>query len=685
MAKLEIFDGTNWIQLGGTGTVTSVGITGSTGLSVTGSPITSSGTINLSLSNIPISSLENYPVDSSLFLSGDGTWSVPSSITPVINSLPIDGDVNLDFYNLITTGQIIVNTLSNANLDASTNQIFVTSHIDMGGRAVYNLQEPINGLDAATKNYVDSKIGSGSGSGTVTSVKVTAGTGLTVTGSPITTSGTINLTLGSELQALSAFAQTGLIARTGSGMYAGRTLSAGSGISITNGSGVSGDPTISVANIPISSIQNASNSMYFLRGDGQWANTFVASDLSAGILFRNNNINATNTYYGVFYRDTQNAVTFGLKNNTGEGYIWAQEGLSLFFGTNGQTRIYIGTDGVINCYSNNITTTGTLKANNLSAHNSTSITVSSHMDMQTKNVYNMNDPINPQDAATKAYVDSKSTQILSGNMKAYVAQNNFYIMRDSSTRVQYGEIPPSTGSTYGMTLYDPLYITGYYLVSGCNYGWLKSTGPTGTTTNSGGNYSIWAEQRIAASEFNAMSSINKKNVIAKDDEIIGEVTKYFKQLSFSKYEYKDKAKDNSGIQYGIIAEEIRTILPQFVDSSYDFVLDIGINGIANLDDELIKITLQKKHSVNLINETIKVIGRDYEIKGKVIKQKSLTLVIDPILKTEEKAKLLKKDKVYVYGTYKECPTVAKQKLFEMAMQVTQNLLKRVEILEKGVN
>lgn len=51
MAALEIFDGTNWIQIGGGGgTVTSVGILGSPGLEIDGSPITQSGIIEIVLS-----------------------------------------------------------------------------------------------------------------------------------------------------------------------------------------------------------------------------------------------------------------------------------------------------------------------------------------------------------------------------------------------------------------------------------------------------------------------------------------------------------------------------------------------------------------------------------------------------------------------------------------------------------
>lgn len=85
--------------------------------------------------------------------------------------------------------------------------------------------------------------GGGGGSGTVTSVAVSGGTtGLTVTGSPITTSGTI--TLGGTLAvANGGTGQTTytdgqlLIGNTTGGTLAKATLTQGTGISITNGAG----------------------------------------------------------------------------------------------------------------------------------------------------------------------------------------------------------------------------------------------------------------------------------------------------------------------------------------------------------------------------------------------------------------------------------------------------------------
>jgi hypothetical protein len=84
--------------------------------------------------------------------------------------------------------------------------------------------------------------------GTVTSVAATGSTGLTIGGSPVTTSGTITLTLGTELQGLSGLSTTGVVVRTGAGLYTSRSVTGtASNIVVTNGDGVAGAPTINLA------------------------------------------------------------------------------------------------------------------------------------------------------------------------------------------------------------------------------------------------------------------------------------------------------------------------------------------------------------------------------------------------------------------------------------------------------
>jgi hypothetical protein len=76
----------------------------------------------------------------------------------------------------------------------------------------------------------------------LTSAVTSIATNNGITGGTITSIGTIGLT--GQALALHDLASNGIIARTGAGTVAARTLTAGNGITITNGNGVSGNPTI---------------------------------------------------------------------------------------------------------------------------------------------------------------------------------------------------------------------------------------------------------------------------------------------------------------------------------------------------------------------------------------------------------------------------------------------------------
>ena len=120
------------------------------------------------------------------------------------------------------------------------------------------------------------------GSGTVNSVGINGSTGLGITGSPITSAGTINLTLGSELQALSAFASTGLMIRTGSNSYVGRTLTVGSNLTISNANGIFGDPLINlVSTLNITSLVASGNITSTGGNVSATTGTLIADRLSA--------------------------------------------------------------------------------------------------------------------------------------------------------------------------------------------------------------------------------------------------------------------------------------------------------------------------------------------------------------------------------------------------------------------
>lgn len=149
-----------------TGTVTSVGMTVPTGLSISGTPITTSGTLALTFTagySIPTTASQtNWDSAYTQRLQWDG------------------GSTNL----VAATGRTSLGaTTLGSNLFTITNPSAVTF-------PRFNADNTVSALDAATFR---SAIGAGTGSGTVTSVGITAGTGISVSGSPVTSSGSITV------------------------------------------------------------------------------------------------------------------------------------------------------------------------------------------------------------------------------------------------------------------------------------------------------------------------------------------------------------------------------------------------------------------------------------------------------------------------------------------------------------
>jgi len=166
----------------GTGTVTSVAMTTPTGLTVTGSPITTSGTLALSLTAgyvIPTTTEEtnwNTAFTDRLKWDGGATGLVAAtgrtSLGLVIGTNVEAWDADLDALAALSgTNTIYYRSAANT-----------WSAVTIGSNLTFSA-----GTLSAT---------GGGGSGTVTSVAVTGANGIGVSGSPITTSGTIALSLG---------------------------------------------------------------------------------------------------------------------------------------------------------------------------------------------------------------------------------------------------------------------------------------------------------------------------------------------------------------------------------------------------------------------------------------------------------------------------------------------------------
>ena len=208
-----------WTTIVGTGTVTSVNASGgTTGMTFTGGPVTTIGTLTLGGTLLPDNGgtgLTATPTNGQLLI-GDGlgytlaalTAGTAVSITNAAGSITIDNTAPDQIVSLTGAGT--------TSISGTYPNFTITSNDQFGG--------------------------------TVTSVAASGGaTGLTFSGSPITSAGT--LTLGGTLSATSG--GTGLSAAPANGQlaigngtgYSLSTITAGSGVSVTNAAG-----SITIAN-----------------------------------------------------------------------------------------------------------------------------------------------------------------------------------------------------------------------------------------------------------------------------------------------------------------------------------------------------------------------------------------------------------------------------------------------------
>jgi hypothetical protein len=197
---------TSWVAAG-VGSVTSVALAAPTEFTVSGSPITTLGTLTFTKATQAANSVWAGPTT--------GSASAPAFRSLVLADLP----GSIPYSSLTLTGALV---------DA-----------DLSGTAAISWSK----LASTTADRAIISDGSGGLSpSTVTSTELGYVSGVT---SALQTQLDGKQPLSSELTAVAALSSTGMLARTGSGSYVPRTITAGTGISVSNGTGVSGNPTIS--------------------------------------------------------------------------------------------------------------------------------------------------------------------------------------------------------------------------------------------------------------------------------------------------------------------------------------------------------------------------------------------------------------------------------------------------------
>lgn len=173
----------------GNGTVTSVGITGDNGVTVSSSPVTTNGNIGVTLGAItPLSVVSAGSVTGSN-LSGTNTGDQTITLTSDVTGTGTGSFATTIATGAVTSGKILNGTILNVDVNASA--AIDATKINTG--VVTNTE--FNYLDNVT-SAIQTQLNTLSlANGTVTSIAITGDNGITIGGSPQTTNGTITTTL----------------------------------------------------------------------------------------------------------------------------------------------------------------------------------------------------------------------------------------------------------------------------------------------------------------------------------------------------------------------------------------------------------------------------------------------------------------------------------------------------------
>jgi Chaperone of endosialidase len=173
------------------------------------------------------------------------------------------------------------------------------------------------------------------------------------------------------------------------------------------------------------------------------------------------------------------------------------------------------------------------------------------------------------------------------------------------------------------------------------YGYLNANGQVGV--GSGTNfYSIWSDNRVAASEFNAVSDARIKKVIGVSDS--RKDLEQLMKLKITDYSFVDTVENGDRTQKKVIAQEVEQIYPSAISKTTNVIPDIMKKGTIRDGWIMVETNLKKGERIRIIGE-----GRSYEVFDVLeVKADKIRTSFKPVGKGKDgKEKELKE--AFVYG------------------------------------
>ncbi len=429
-----------------------------------------------------------------------------------------------------------------------------------------------------------------SGDGADISVQNEPGTPIPITGSLTISAGLVNMTLGAELDALSAFSQNGLMARTGTGSYVGRSLVAGTGINITNGNGVLGNPVISATGLLLTLTGAVTGS-----GNGT-INTTLGENQSLPFSYLKHNW-SSGVEKGVYHTlvDAATPPHFVHKVEVGSGSTY-RRWLTVYqpgFGSSRSGKYELGfyhSNGGHE-YPFTIQTYGS----SLRTYIRTTI------DINNNQIINALDPVSSQDVATKSYVDSVAggTPLASNGINVNTNGGLDHWLRRSNTTITGTTIYNQNSNSF--IFEDKRGESAGLAVNGDSDGCtIWSPGDSGAYLNiqDEDSSNTRAAYVNTSGAWTVVSSETRKHSVK--DKINNNVLDRFLRLSVKSYGYKQEKRKNSSklreariekkankMHIGLILEELFEVFPNCIPDYYNSLFqNKGSKKNLNLKEEI---------------------------------------------------------------------------------------------------
>lgn len=205
-----------------------------------------------------------------------------------------------------------------------------------------------------------------------------------------------------------------------------------------------------------------------------------------------------------------------------------------------------------------------------------------------------------------------------------------------------------------------------------SYGYLKNTG-AGTNTNTGSqNYSIYASNRIAASEFNAFSDARIKKIkgLSNNQQDLETLMK----LQITNYQLIDSISKGNTPYKKVIAQQVEKVYPQAVSKLSDCIPDIY--KLAKIDNGFV---LLPNHNLK-IGEKVKLIFDENQevVMVKEVSKEGFKIV-------NHKPEIVNQS-VFVYGReVSDFRSVDYEALTTLNISATQEIFKKIIQLETQNN